>query len=316
MLNPVSELLDAITYENFFLEQVYRLTASNGPTNIDIELSYTDNCEPRRKAFSRSYIDLSDWRPGFISAGMPLIFITTFKILDSIFEWLIKTPFKAAPLQIEQKLEALKKLSSDHLPELFKSETWLFERLVALYQRTAHLRNTLIHRGDFEVLADRLHVRLGKVQSEKERTAIKNVEVASFVALILTVIRLIAGVSTLDVLARKRVRWLCDALISLHEQESLGQRQVQVGRVKLAFPEIQDIAFDLSQIREDISPIIPVIDIQKNSATLKYDTVFDIHVVIGNFDNPAEEFLIPYNELDKYPSGIPRARLLRYKLQK
>lgn len=313
MLNPISNLLDAVAYEKYFLEQVYRLAVGYNSSDIEIELSYTADGEPHRKGFGRACIDLADWRPGFITAGRPLIFITAFKVLDSIFDWLIKTPSKDAPNQVDQKLDALKKIPTDKLPELFRSETWLFERVVALYKRTAHLRNTLIHRGDFEACAAGLHVRLGKIQSESERTAISNVAVASFADLALTMIRLITGISTFDTLNRKRTRWLFDNLISLHEQPLLGQQKVQFGRVVLAFPKFGDLAFDLSRLREDISPIMSISDTQGNVVTLKYDTVFELRIIIGDATVTTDEYLISYRDLDKYPMGISREQLLEYK---
>lgn len=314
MPNPVSDLLNAIAYERFFLEQVYRLTVDNGRPAVDIELAYAANGEPGRQGFRRSYLDLGDWRSGFIAAGTPLIFTTTFKVLDSVFEWLIKTPTKAPPNQIEHKLDALKKLPTDSLPELFKSEPWLFERLVALYRRTAQLRNTLIHRGEFEVTTSGLRVQPGKAQPANERTAISNTEVASFAVLMLNVLRLIAGISTIDVLSRKRVRWLFDRLVSLHEQASLGQEPIQFGRVNLAFSKGQDVAFDLSRLRQDISPAMPVADAKGNTAILNYDTVFDIHIAMSDVTGVTEQYLIPYNDMDRFPAGISSEQLLAYKL--
>lgn len=314
MSNPVSELLNAVAYEKFFLEQVYRLTINNGSPDIEIEISYTPDGEPLRKGRGW-HIDISDWRGGFIAAGRPLIFITTFKILDSMFDWLVKTPSKPAPIQIDQKLAALEKLTPDELPELLRDEAWLFDRMVALYKRTALLRNTLIHRGEFEASAAGLHVRLGKVQAENERTAISNKEVASFAAVTITVIRLLAGVLSLDPLSRKRIRRLFDDLVSIHEQALLGQLQVKVGRVTLSFPEFRDLEFDLSRIREDISPAISLPDARGNFATLKYDVVFDIRILIGDETAGAiEEYLIPYNEVGRYPTGISTGELLACKV--
>ncbi|WP_257834495.1 hypothetical protein [Burkholderia glumae] len=313
MPNSISDLLNAIEYERFFLEQVYKITTSDRSPDVDIELSYTRDGEPRRKAFGRGSMVLGDWRPGFVAAGKPLIFIVAFKILDSMFDWLVKMPSKAAPRQVKQKLEVLKGIPPENMPELFKNETWLFERLIAIYSRAAEFRNTLIHRGDFETSAVGLHVRFGEIQGESERTMISNAEVASLAVVTIKVIRLMAGISTLDVLTRKRIRLLFDGLVSFHGQALLGQSQVQVGRVILNFSKFQNVEFDLSRIREDISPEIQIPDAHGNFVVLKYDTVFDIKIVIDGVEKESEEYLIPCNDVDKYPIGISSEELRGYK---
>jgi hypothetical protein len=315
MSKRVTELLDAVAYERSILEQTYRITANNNCPEIDVELNYENDGEPIRKDFSRHRLDLGDWKSGFASAGTPMIFTASFKVLDALFEWTIKTPGKRTPNQIEHKLKALNELPPESRPALFESEKWLFERLVPLYRRTALLRNTLAHRGEFEVGASGLQVRLGTEQAEDERTPVSGAEIEAFAAATLTVVRLVAGITTLDTLCRKRLRLLFDMLVRLHGLETLGQHPVKFGRVNLSFSEPHAPEFNLAKLREDIYPVMSIPDGQGNVHTLKYDTVFEIHITIKDSSGSNAEYLIPYNDVDKYPIGISHEALLAYRIK-
>ncbi|KHJ59558.1 hypothetical protein [Burkholderia glumae] len=312
MSKLVSELFNAVAYERSMLERIYGVKVNNDRPEIDIEMSYGKEGKPLRQSVVRACLDLGDSRSGFASVGAPMIFTASFKVLDACFEWMIKSPGKRTPNQIEHKLEALNELSPDGRPALFESEKWLFERLVSLYRRTALLRNTLAHRGEFEVSASGLQVRLGTQQAEDERTPVSGAEIEAFAATTLMVVRLLAGASTLDGLCRKRLRHRLDTLARLHEMETLGQRPVQFGRVKLSFPEPHAPEFDLAKLREDIDPVMSIPDGQGNFYTYQYDTVFEIQITIDSASGSHAEYLIPYSEVDKYPTGIPCEALPAY----
>jgi len=315
MSKLVTELLDAVAYERSILEQTYKIAVGDNRPEIDVELSYGKDGEPLRKGVSRHHLDLSGWKSGFASAGTPMIFTAAFKVLDALFEWTIKTPGKRTPNQIEHKLKALNELPPASRPALFEGEKWLFERLVPLYRRTALLRNTLAHRGEFEVVASGLQVRLGTEQAEDERTPVSGAEIGAFAAATLTVVRLVAGISTLDTLSRKRLRRLFDELVRLHELEPLGQHPVKFGRVNLSFSEPHAPEFDLAKLRDDIYPVMSIPDGQGNFHMLKHDTVFEIHITIEDASGFNVEYLIPYNDVDKYPIGISHEALLTYRIK-
>ncbi|NUX57684.1 hypothetical protein [Paraburkholderia youngii] len=314
MSKLITELLEAVAYEQSLLEQTYRIAANDNRPAIDVELSYGEDGKPLRKGFSRHHLDLGDWKSGLARAGMPMIFTAAFKVLDSLFEWTIKAPGKRTPNQIERKLKALNELPPESRPALFESEKWLFERLVPLYRRTALLRNTLAHRGEFEVAASGLQVRLGTEQAEGERTPISGAEIEAFAAVTLTVVRLVAGISTLDTLSRKRLRRRFDKLVRLHELEPLGQQPVKFGRVKLSYSESHAPEFDLARLRDDIYPDMSIPDGQGGAYVLKHDTVFEIHITIEDASGSSTEYLIPYNEVEKYPIGISHEEVLAYRI--
>ena len=316
MSNLVAGLLDAVAYERSLLERTYRISANDSRPEIDVELSYGKDGKPLRKEFSRHHFDLGGWTSGFASAGTPMIFTAAFKVLDSLFEWAIKTPGKRTPNQIEHKLNALNQLPPESRPALFESEKWLFDRLVPLYRRTSLLRNSLAHRGEFEVDASGLLVRLGTEQAEDERTPISGTEIEAFAAATLMVVRVVAGISTLDTLSRKRLRRLFDKLVRLHELEPLGQQPVKFGRVNLAFSESRAPEFDVTRLRGDIYPDMSIPDGQGNFHVLKHDTVFEIHITGQDASGSRAEYLIPYSEVEKYPIGISHEELLAYRINR
>lgn len=314
MPNPIGELVKLVKYEIFFLEQVYRLTTVKAIPDIEIELSYGSDGKSRRKVSASAHLDMSDWRPGFLAAGAPLIFVTAFKIIDLIVDWMLKTPSKPAPLQFSQKLEALKRLPSIELPDIFLSDVWLYERFVAIYGQAAEFRNTLIHRSDFSIDAAGLHI-FGRDKKKSGRLSISPNELAIFSEVALSVFRLAAGVLSIDLFTRKHVRWMFDELSFFHKQPLLGQYPVQLGRASIRFSEMPTQLINLAQIRQDIAPSMHLKDRYGCSGVLKYDVVFELHIVVEKGASGArEEYLIPYDEVSNYADYFLAEAILTHRI--
>lgn len=78
-------------------------------------------------------IRIADWRRSFLRAGGPLVFVTVFKILDMLIEWVLAQNGLRPTFRFAQKIVNLE-TASPIFPSAIESRPWLRERLVALYQ--------------------------------------------------------------------------------------------------------------------------------------------------------------------------------------
>ena len=82
------KLAERTEYESWLLEDVYALVEQElFPSFPDAVVYPVDKSKGQFFGVRAMNIDLGDWRPGFLNAGAPLIFVTTFKLLDMLIEW-------------------------------------------------------------------------------------------------------------------------------------------------------------------------------------------------------------------------------------
>ena len=55
----------------------------------------------------RGNIVVGDWRPGFLNAGAPLVFIATFKLLDMFIEWVLEENGLPSTFRFQNKIKQL-----------------------------------------------------------------------------------------------------------------------------------------------------------------------------------------------------------------
>ena len=123
------KLAERTEYESWLLEDVYALVEQElFPSFPDAVVYPVDKSKGQFFGVRAMNIDLGDWRPGFLNAGAPLIFVTTFKLLDMLIEW-TGVP---STYRFDQKLQHLRK--SLIFPTLIESRDWLKERLISLYR--------------------------------------------------------------------------------------------------------------------------------------------------------------------------------------
>ncbi len=68
----------------WLLEAVYAIVEQElFPSFPDAVIYPVDSSRPEFIAHARCDVVIGDWRPGFLNAGAPLVFISTFKLLDT-----------------------------------------------------------------------------------------------------------------------------------------------------------------------------------------------------------------------------------------
>lgn len=78
----------------------------------------------------------------------PLLFVTSYKIIDMIFEWILEENVATVPFQFSRKIELLENhinQSNLILPAILISEKQVVDVLFSLYKEWALYRNKIIH---------------------------------------------------------------------------------------------------------------------------------------------------------------------------
>jgi hypothetical protein len=128
----IQRLAQQTDYEAWFLEAVYKIVEDElFPTFPDAVIYPANRTPPKFIAHLRGNINLGDWRPGFLNAGAPLVFVTAFKLLDMIMEWVLGENGIKPSFRFQQKLTQLD--SSIRFPVTVESKSWLRERLLGLF---------------------------------------------------------------------------------------------------------------------------------------------------------------------------------------
>src|SRR5581483_1231728 len=107
-------------YESWLLEAVYQIANQRLAVEGVDELIYPPSGgPPTQTIYGMGSINPGDWRPGFLNAGAPLIFVTAFKLLDMLLEWvLVENGFESTH-RFSEKIKALK--SSPQFPQILEA---------------------------------------------------------------------------------------------------------------------------------------------------------------------------------------------------
>jgi hypothetical protein len=157
-----SDLRARTEYEAWLLEAVYEIVDQPLVVHDGDELIYPpDGAAPAHIIYCRASLIIGDWRPGFPKAGAPLVFVTVFKLLDMLLEWVLAENGQRSTHQFFQKIAALK-AAAVRFPPIVESRSWLRERLIALYENLEPLRRTIIHALHFKTSNGELKVSSSK----------------------------------------------------------------------------------------------------------------------------------------------------------
>jgi hypothetical protein len=144
----LTDLESRTEYEAWLLEAVYDITDQRIAVEDVDELVYEPSgAPPRQTIYGVGGINISDWRPGFLRAGAPLVFVTEFKLLDMLMEWVLAENPTPPTSSFAEKRKALKGVVQ--FPLLISRRGWLQERLLALYSRLEPFRGTIVHERHF-----------------------------------------------------------------------------------------------------------------------------------------------------------------------
>lgn len=136
-------------YNLYFYSQQGLLKFINHTPLKSIEMHIEDSMGPYDKI--KTYIYMNT---------MPLIFISSFKIIDMFMEYMIETNEEESPRGFKEKIDKIKKLDIKHYPVGIDSSS--FSNIFKIYKNLRECRNKIIHK-DF-----------GRVDVNQEKLILKD----------------------------------------------------------------------------------------------------------------------------------------------
>lgn len=283
-------------YESWLLEAVYDITGSPVIDDFPDQIVYQPNTKiPECRNFARGNCIIGDWRPRFLEAGAPLVFVTSFKLLDMLLEWVLECNGISSTYRFVQKIKALKRGVT--FPPFFVSRTWLSDRLIVLYEHLEPLRGTIIHAPHFKTSDGVLCVSNSKSGTIGPEITITADELRSIAVLAVSLLRYVNNSWVINPLKEKQLRHTLEEVEHLHGMPSLGQKPPRFLTVRVYAKLSDSIEIDLKRIREDVARMCP-----------DQDVVFDIRVVTVNNDgSKATGYLFPWEEINGDHPHLVRA---------
>lgn len=285
-------------YEVWLLEAVYEIAKLRIAANDPDEFIYPPNGGlPRSVKYGSSDIRSGDWRGEFLKVGAPLVFVTAFKILDMVMEWVLVENGVASTYKYVEKIQALKE--AVQFPPLVETRPWLCERLCALYEQLEPLRGTIIHDRRFTSASGSLEVASTKGRKIGPVVPIAEADLRNLVLVVVSVLRYLQGTWAIDTFEEKRLRWSLDELARLHKLPMLGQLPPRRLRVWLYVLDEDPITFDITKVRTDVA-----------AKYQKVDTVFDALIIaVARDGTGAKAYLVPWNELQQAGALFQKGRV-------
>ena len=219
----LAKLAERTEYETWLLEAVYVLAEQElFPSWPDAVVYPIANLKAQFIVHARANIVIGDWRPGFLNAGAPLIFVSTFKLLDMLFEWILEENGISPTFRFQQKLQHLN--GPLIFPSAIESRCWLKERLVGLYSTLEPLRGTIIHDRHFTATDGAIRVSSSKQGIIGSEVEISAENLRKLAVTIVSVLGYVNGNWFFDEFREKILRHDLDELVTLHGLPLLGQK--------------------------------------------------------------------------------------------
>lgn len=281
--NALTKLAERTQYECWLLEAAYTLVENElFPSWPDAVIYSAGKTTPQYIMYARGNFNLFDWRPHFLSAGAPLVFVSTFKLLDMLVEWILEENGYQPNYRFAGKLKQLE--NKPVFPSLIESRTWLKERLTGLYSTLEPLRGTIIHDRCFTSTDGAVRVASSRKGEVGESVEISANQLRTLASIIVSVLRYIDGTWSLDDFREKKIRHDLDALVVLHGLPSLGQKPPFHTCVRVYSSNTDPLLVNPKAIHEDLA-----------TQYGNQDCSFDLRVLIVNDGEVVDAYLFPWD---------------------
>ena len=281
-VNALTKLGERTEYETWLLEAVYALAEQElFPTWPDGVIYSVQKSKPQFITHGRANIIIGDWRPEFLNAGAPHVFVSTFKLLDMLIEWILEENGFAPTFRFQQKLQHLH--NSPIFPPALESRIWLKERLVGLYSTLEPLRGTIIHDKHFTSTDGVIRVASSKKGVIGAHVEISAAHLRKLSLTIVSVLKYVDGTWLLDDFREKTLRHYLDELAALHGLSSLGQKHPIHTCVRVYMGGSDPLLVDLMSIHSDLA-----------ARYVNQDYSFDLRVLMIRDDEVVDAYLFPW----------------------
>lgn len=281
--DALTKLAKRTEYETWFLEAVYALVENElFPSWPDGVVYPADKSKGQFFGYLRGNIILGDWRPGFLNAGGPLVFVATFKLLDMLVEWILEENKLLSDFRFQMKLDKLN--SSPNFPPLIESRRWLRERLVGLYSTLEPLRGTIIHDKHFTTTDGAIQVASSKKGIKGSPVEISATHLRILARSIVSVLKYVDGTWQLDEFRERTLRHDLDELAALHGLPTLAQKSPFHTCVRVYSTDSNPLLVDLVAIRNDL-----------DKQYMNQDCSFDLRVLMVKDSKVVDAYLFPWS---------------------
>ncbi|GGO86270.1 hypothetical protein GCM10011348_36740 [Marinobacterium nitratireducens] len=278
----VTRLNERTDYERWLLEAVYALVEDDlFPSWPDGVIYKLDNPTAEFIGHGRMNAIIGDWRPSFLKAGAPLVFVSTFKLLDMLIEWILEENGISSTFRFQQKLQHLS--SEPVFPQLISSRTWLKERLIGLYRLLEPLRGTIIHDRHFIATDGSIRVASSRRGVIGETIEISAANLRRLARVVVSTLKYIDDSWHLDEFREKLLRHDLDELEGLHGLPSLEQRQPFHVCVRVYTTNPNPLLVDIAAIQADLT-----------AHYFNNDCSFDLRVLLVREVGVVDAFLFPW----------------------
>jgi hypothetical protein len=248
----VLRLSERTEYEAWFLEAVYAISEQElFPVWPDAVVYPINRKRAKFFAYARGNLVIGDWRPKFLEVGAPLVFVSSFKLLDMFVEWVLGENGIPSTYRFQEKVRHL--ASSPTFPLHVESRPWLKERLVGLYRNLEPLRGTIIHDRHFTVTDGAIQVSGSRNGAVGQSIELSAAQLRILARTLVSVLRYTDGSWSIDEVRDKALRHDLDEMVALHGQPLMGQRRPFHTRVRVYLGDEDPLQVDPEAIRADLA---------------------------------------------------------------
>lgn len=284
--NAVPLLTARTEYESWLLEAVYAIVEQDlVPSFPDAVIYPIDRSQAEFINYARGNCIMGDWRPGFLNAGAPLVFVAAFKLLDMFIEWVLEENGFPSTFRFQEKVKQLGRLPV--FPGLIEARPWLKDRLAGLYRTLEPLRGTIVHDKHFTASDGTIRVCSSKGNVIGPEIEIGPAELRMLTLTVVSILRYVDGTWSLDQFREKLLRHHLDILAPLHGLPLLGQSQPFYPTVRIFSTDPDPRTIDPTTIRTDLA--------KRFSSN---DCMFDMRVLTVNERIVVDAFLFPWGLLE------------------
>jgi len=300
MANPVQfdkafydKLAELTEYEMWFLQAVYDLAGKPlFPTWPDQLIYFPGENKPTMLGYMSADIVIGDWRPSFLAAGSPLVFVTTFKLLDMFIDLVLEKNGFAQTFRFQKKISQLR--NGILFPNFIEYRPWLKERIIGMYETLEPLRGTIIHNKHFSTTDGTLKVSTSKRGVIGPEQTIDRERLRELAVLVISIIHFVDGSWVIDSYKEKVLQRTFDTLQTFHGRPSIGQLLPRFLTVRMYVKVGENIQINLKTIRDDLRQHCP-----------NEDVVFDLRIIVGSDDkNTLTAYLLPWSEIENQGDEI------------
>lgn len=275
----LQSLVDRTEYETWLLEAAYALAEQKIKNDyLDTvfysswDLSYRKSCQVVVSEGS-----IGSWQSGFLNAGAPLIFVSVFKLLDMLMEWIIDCNGLRVDFRFAYKQKQLNGNLS--FPELIEQRQWLKERLIGLYNFLEKFRSAIIHHSQFSSLNGQLEITSTK---SKNTLCISREQLRALAEVVVSTVRYVSKVWSLGHYQEKLLRFQLDQIKDLHDNQLLDQKRPFHVTVRYYQCKNENL-LDLQRVKQDLE-----------QRFFGYDLSFDLTLIIVSDKTPVQAFCVPW----------------------